>query len=324
MKIHLKEIGRARQAAKYLKQNLDLWRLQRPLTWHQDTIAFMLGHADWKALLQAVERGVPSSPPDKECTAEEAARRHEYQTDRLIACVGAEKVDMACGRETFAAIARRVAPSGRPIAGTAHRTVEAVMTGEGIAIPITLEHWSEDALFSWHDVNSSEEFDHVAEVYDPIGEALYDRLVKCGDRRNVEDCVAYVEGKPGDFLDGLTILSHLYLLQGDPGEAAQLIFEAFDIASHAWAQIARERRLRHDPVRWWDEETTRPFMRVLHQMALWHLFRRTDEGKEEAMRIFGSLLALNPADPFGVRQIANTEFVFYDDKIVGDFLSENG
>ncbi|MCZ7860975.1 hypothetical protein O9X98_06115 [Agrobacterium salinitolerans] len=320
MIIFLENIDRARQAAKSLKHNFEQGPLPiiRPLTWHQDTVAQMLGHANWKALLESIKRGEPASPTDQQVDRKELEERLEFQARVLLLRVGDELIQKFAGEGHFRTIARHVAPSGRPRGGTGVRTMKAILTEDGISVPISLDIWSEDALFQWGHIRDQGDYGHVSEHYDPEVEELHtphtpmteNQFKRCGD---------YIEGKPYYDLDAQAI--HARMCIGDRQfERAQAgIVEAYDVGSQAWAPVARERRRCHNPVRWWDEKATRPFMRVLYEMAI--LSALLGE-PEEARRLFGLLLALNPSDPLQVEQWAEKEFMFYDEEKVAQLLKD--
>jgi hypothetical protein len=60
-------------------------------------------------------------------------------------------------------------------------------------------------------------------------------------------------------------------------------------------------------------------MRVLYEMAI--LSALLGE-PEEARRLFGLLLALNPSDPLKVEPWAQKEFTFYDEEKVAQLLKD--
>lgn len=320
MRIFFTKIDRPRKAAKSLKQNFELGPLPivMPITWHQDTIAKMLGHADWKALLTSVKETTDPSPMDEDVGDEEVAARLKFQTSVLLGRLDADVVERL-GVHHFETIVAHIAPSGRPRAGTAFQIETRTLTAAGISIPISLDNYTEDALFRWHDIRSQGNYAHVADRYDPAVEPLCELLSGELTAEVISRCMQYAREQPDDDLDGLAILTRLALTARQTDAASHFVMDAFIIGSHAWAPIARERRRCHDPVRWWEEKSTRPFMRVVHAMALVNTaLGEVDTAAEQ----FGVLLALNPDDPLGVRPFAKTEFIFYDKQSVEGLMRD--
>jgi hypothetical protein len=310
MLIHIKDIERARQAAKSLKLNLDDWGVKRPLTWHQETVAKMLGHADWAALCASLENGHPPSPLDEEVEHDVLTRRRDYQTQVLVDRVGAEAVRRCSGRDVFDTIARHVAPSGRPRAGKAFQTYTATVEEDGVYIPFTLEFWTEDALFFWKDLHVRKGYEHVSKTFDPGVEEFYAVLGGAYAPAAWERCKQFISSKPNDNLDKLALLAMGTRLSGNLASALEIIGDAYNIGSWAWAPVARERRRRHAPVRWWEEPETRPFMHVLYEKAMIDVSLGTEHGLRSGLQMFNVIFALNRDDPLRVIRTVEDELGF--------------
>jgi hypothetical protein len=240
----------------------------------------------------------------------------------LIKRVGSEASKKNVGRDIFDKIVDHVAPSGVPTAGSSFAEKSAILTEHGIAIPMS--SYTDIALLGWGNVPDQDEFAHVAAFYDPEVEEIYDLIFHHdGERATFDRCMQYVEGKASDNLDAVTILSMLYRSSGRLEDASDLVNDGFFIASLAWAPIAKARRRHHDPIRWWDEKSTRPLMRLLHEKGFVEVYSQTPEGASRARQTFGKLLALNPADPLNVRRFADTDIVFYDEEKVPELMESH-
>ena len=304
MPLYIKDIGRARQAAKSLKLNLDFWNINRPLTWHQDTLAKMLEHQNWKALVASISSGSIPSLMDEEVGHSELMRRRAYQAQVLLERVGAEAIKTCGGTHVFETIARYVAPSGQPNAGTAFKTMTVEIDENGFSLPLSLDFWTEDALFIWKDLPVLKGYEHVAERYDPEAEEFYALLLgETVDVKTARRIRRFCARGPADDLDKLALLSQISREAGSLDVAAKIIGDAYNIGSYAWAPIARKRRRLHNPIRWWEELNTRPFMRVLHEKAMVDLSLGTEYGFDSGIRMLQVILALNPSDPLNVREM---------------------
>ena len=309
MLIHLKTLDRARQAAKSLKLCLAEWDIERPLTWHQDTVAAMLGHSNWQTLTQSLNSGAAPSPTDETIDADGVSARRLFQTNVLIKRVGEEAVNWCGGETVFKSIARHVAVSGRPNSGTPFKTMEVDLTEDGIAVPLTLDLWTEDALLFWADFTQSGPYKHVASVVTPGAEALHSQLETEG-LRATEACIQFFNNSNGDNLDRMAMLAHLARLSGNVDRAYNIAVDAFNIGSYAWAPEARDRRRRHNPVKWWDEEATRPFMRVLKEKAFTDLMLGTEQGTASGFQMIKVILTLNTSDPMNIIESFEKTFGF--------------
>ena len=304
MPLYIKDMGRARQAAKSLKLNLDSWDIKRPLTWHQDTVAMMLEHESWKTLSVSMTSGSTPSIMDEEVEYDELIRRRAYQARVLVERVGEKALRYCGGTRVFETIARHVAPSGLPKSGTAFVTMSAKVEEDGLWLPLSLDLWTEDALFFWKDIPVLKGFEHVAENYDPEVEELYASLLgETVDVNTARRIKMYCSRRSDDDLDKMALLSQITRCgTGSLDVASKIIGDAYNIGSYAWAPIARKRRRLHNPVRWWEELNTRPFMRVLHEKAMVDLLLCTEEGIGSGIRMLQVILALNPSDPLNVRE----------------------
>lgn len=294
MQIYLSGMDRARQAAKSLKLSLDHWGFERPLTWHQDTIAKMLGYSDWNALGACVKTGHPPSAPDEEIEHGDLMMRRTYQTQVLI-----DRVGKTLDPEILSSIARHVAPSGGPESGAAYISVELETDEDGNPIPLSLDLLTEDALFSWTNLPLQKGYEHVTDTFDPKADELY-AMIENGDPAAVQSVTQFIINKPDDDLDKLTLFAILSRGSGDHKLAEKLIAKAYKIGSLAWAPVARERRRRHNPVRWWDEPNTRPFIRMLREKGIIDIRSGTLSGIQSGFYLFRVIVALNPADPLEV------------------------
>ena len=303
MLIQLMDIDRARQAAKSLKLNLDDWGVKRSLTWNQDTVAQMLGHTGWAGLIASIETGISPSTLDEEADHAEVTRRREFQVKILLDRLGPDTVKTCGGESAFRTIARFVAPSGRPSAGLAFRKMQTtVEKNGGIHIPLSLEIWSEDGLFFWKDLIIQKGYEHVAVQFDPEAEPLYGMFDSGYDPVRGGQFTRFVAAAPNDNLDKLALLALSARKFGNLDAAAKIIGDAYNIGSWAWAPVARERRRRRNPIQWWVEPNTRPFMRVLQEKAMIDIASGAEHSLNRGVRMLEVILALNPADPLHIKE----------------------
>lgn len=257
----------------------------------------------WKALTASHKAGTHVCQPDDLSGADEVARRLEFQAKALVMRLGREAVDKGITSTILTAVAEHVAVSGRPRAGTAFQTMSVELTEDGIFIPMTLDLWTEDALLLWKDIPFYPGYEHLTTNCDPEPEELH-ALMDANPLavETIRRCSIYFDRTPKDDLDKSVLLSKLGRFTGNLDQARYVIDGAFNSGSYAWAALARERRRKHNPVRWWAEPATRPFMRVLREKAIVDLLTGTEFGAKSWLKLLQVILALDPSDPLEVRE----------------------
>jgi hypothetical protein len=308
---------RATEAAKALKRNLDDWGFVRPHNWHLDTVAEMVGHSSWREHETARKTGGVIAPSDDTIEFESLAARQASQTNALATRLENAGCSLFADKNHLksvaAAIAKHVAVTGKGSSGLAFQTVTVELNEDGIDLPVGPETHAEDAFFRMIYPEPEQFRDRArhAGLRCPAPDAIEKRMGRLRPESSVEQFLAAYEMANRVAKDSFDARAMMVVLGADAGQweaALTVAFDGIEDGIAAWAPEARERRRRHDRVRWWEEPATRPYLRFLY----WCAFVLADDPDEERCN-YGLRLAhvvgfLTPDDPLKVRHLIESRF----------------